>query len=237
MNKALPFLMLVLRLMLFIFFQGLIAIFFHLNGNSSSWEQSEGWWIFSGLFTNIVTFLILIRLFNKEKIHYFRQFKFVKKYWWKDLMIFIGIMAISVPITTFPNIFLAKTLFGSSDIAFNLFFRPLPFWAIIIGFIWAISQGLVELPTYFAYAMPRIEKKIKNGWVAWVLASFFLAFQHVGFPLILNAHYMLWRLGMFLIFSFFAGLCIKLRPRLFPYMMIGHALMDIMVVIMLLNMQ
>jgi hypothetical protein len=40
---------------------------------------------------------------------------------------------------------------------------------------------------------------------------------------------------MFIPFALFAGLCIKLRPRLLPYYLIIHALMDIVVVAMLIN--
>jgi hypothetical protein len=40
---------------------------------------------------------------------------------------------------------------------------------------------------------------------------------------------------MFLPFAFFVGLCIKLRPRLLPYLMVAHALIDFAAVGVLLT--
>ena len=65
------------------------------------------------------------------------------------------------------------------------------------------------------------------GWLAWLIASFFLAAQHIFLPLILDGGFILWRLGMYLPFALFAGLMIKLRPTLLPYYMIVHALIDV----------
>lgn len=75
--------------------------------------------------------------------------------------------------------------------------------------------------------MPRLEAKIGNGWIAWLIASFFLGAQHMFLPLILDGRFMLWRLGMYMPFALFAGLMLKLRPSLFPYFMIVHALVDL----------
>lgn len=210
--------------------------FFVLKINDA-WYTSQGWWIISALLTNIVTFIILKKYFNDNGIRYFDNFKFIKKEWWKVVLILLGVLLFSFPITAFPNIYLAQLLYGSTDITFQLFYRSIPFWLIIIGFFWAITQGIVELPFYFAYLMPRLEKQLNNGWKAWLIASFFLAFQHVALLLIFDFRFMLWRLGMFLLFAFFVGLCIKLRPRLFPYLMIIHALMDIGAVYMFLTLK
>jgi len=42
-----------------------------------------------------------------------------------------------------------------------------------------------------------------------------------------DSDFMLWRIGMYLPFAFFAGLVLKLRPQLLPYFVIVHALMDV----------
>lgn len=75
--------------------------------------------------------------------------------------------------------------------------------------------------------MPRLEAKLRNGWAAWLIASFFLGAQHMFLPLILDGRFMLWRLGMYMPFALFAGLMLKLRPSLLPYFMIVHALVDL----------
>lgn len=227
MKKAYPFLMLFARLILFAAFQGLIAFIFFAKGHDSPWTKSEGYWIISGLLTNVVVFILLLRLFKLEGAKYFEGLKFIPETWWKDLLITLGILVIAAPLSYFPNIFLSGALLGSEEAATALLFRPLPSWVLIAGVFWAVTQGIVELPTYFSYIMPRIEKSLQNGWLAWAIASFFLALQHIAIPLIFNLDFILWRFGMFLPFAFLLGMCIKLRPRLFPYLMIMHALMDI----------
>jgi hypothetical protein len=188
-----------------------------------------------GLLTNIVTFIVLNQHFKEKGVPYFDNFRFIKKDWWKDVLILIGLMIITVPVSMYPNTMIANWLYGSTDVTLHLFFRPLPYWVILLGFIWAITQGLVELPYYFAYVMPCIEKQLNKGSTAWALASFFLALQHIALPLIFDWRFMVWRLGMFLLFAFFIGFCLKLRPRLFPYVMIIHALMDMGAVAMLFS--
>ena len=99
-----------------------------------------------------------------------------------------------------------------------------------------LTIAFAELPTYFGYVMPRLEAQLKNGWVAWLIASFFLAAQHMFLPFILDGGYLLWRLGMFLPFALFTGLVLKFRPALLPYFMVVHALMDVTTVLVYLVM-
>jgi hypothetical protein len=79
--------------------------------------------------------------------------------------------------------------------------------------------------------MPRIEAQLKNSWIAWIIASLFLAAQHMFLPFILNGGFLLWRFAMFLPFALVTGLALKFRPRLMPYLVIGHVLMDITTVL------
>jgi len=74
--------------------------------------------------------------------------------------------------------------------------------------------------------MPRLEKRLANGWLAWAIASLFLSLQHCTLPLIFDGRFFLWRAVMFLPFALYIGLIIKLRPRLLPYLVIGHAVID-----------
>jgi hypothetical protein len=139
-----------------------------------------------------------------------------------------------MPIVAAPREPLAIAIFGDARTATDLMFRPLPTWAFVLSFLFPLTIGFAELPTYFAYCMPRLEIQLKNGWLAWLIASFFLAAQHMFLPLILNGGYLLWRIGMFLPFAFFTGFVIKLRPSLLPYFLIVHALLDVTTVLVYL---
>jgi hypothetical protein len=122
-------------------------------------------------------------------------------------------------------------IFGDANVATLLLFRPLPTWAFVLSFLFPLTIWFAELPTYFGYCLPRLEAQIKNSWLAWLIASFFLAAQHIFLPFILNGGYLAWRFGMFLPFALVTGLALKLRPGLLPYFVIGHALIDITTVL------
>ncbi len=232
-SKSTPWIMLAIRTLLFIFFQACIAIIFYLSGADSPWHSSEPWWTFGVIFTNIVCIFLLIKLFRREGTSYLKEFRFVKDGWWKDLLICLGIFVLSAPISMLPNVWLSNFLFGSTEAAGAMFFQPLPLWALLVSILFPVTHVFAELPVYFGYAMPRLGRQLKNGWSAWIISSLFLALQHGALPFVPDQRFIIWRIGMFLPFALFAGLCIKLRPSLLPYMMIGHGLMDLMLVFMI----
>lgn len=228
-----PWFLLLSRTMLFAIFQIFIAGCLTLTGSSAPWEDSAAWWTISALLTNLVSIALLVWLFHQENLRYFSFIPTSEKPFWKDLGLTILIFVVLTPLAIVPNIWLARMLFGSEEIASALMFHPLPLWARVVSLLFPLTIAFAELPTYFGYAMPRIEKQIGNGWLAWALASFFLALQHITLPLIFDWRFIIWRLGMFIPLAFLLGLSLKLRPRLFPYLMTMHALLDFMTVLMI----
>ena len=228
-----PWFLLLSRTVLFAIFQILIAFCLTLTGSSAPWEDSAAWWTISALLTNLVSIALLVWLFHRENLPYFNFIPAPQKTFLKDLGLTIFIFVVLAPLAILPNIVLARMLFGSEEIASAMMFRPLPQWAKVASLLFPLTIAFAELPTYFGYAMPRIEKQIGNGWLAWALASFFLAFQHTTLPLIFDGRFIVWRLGMFIPLAFTLGLSLKLRPRLFPYLMIMHALLDFTTVLMI----
>jgi hypothetical protein len=229
-----PWLMLISRSALFLFFQALIALIFFATGNISAWDESIRWWTFTAFLANFASIYFLVRLLNAEGKRYFEVFGFSRVTWKADLLWFIGASIVGLPIMAVVKDPLAVAIFGDAMIPTNMLFLPLPTWAFVLSFLFPVTIAFAELPTYFGYVMPRLEAQLKNGWLAWFIASFFLAAQHMFLPLILNGGFMLWRLGMFLPFALFTGLVIKLRPALLPYFMVIHALLDVTTVLVYL---
>jgi len=226
--------MLISRSALFIFFQILIALVLAVSGATAAWDESARWWTFMATLANIVSIFLLTRVFNAEGKRYFEAIRFSRATLKTDLLWFLGSTLIGLPIAAAPMNMLAVAIFGDTMTTTNLLFRPLPTWAFVLSFLFPLTIAFAELPTYFGYVMPRLALQIKNGWLAWLIASFFLAAQHMFLPMILDGRFMLWRFGMYLPFALFAGLVIKLRPTLLPYLMIVHALMDISAVMVYL---
>ena len=224
------------RSVLFLLAQGLIALVFSATGRSmaQAWDESGRWWTFMAVFANFVSLYLLIRVFHAEGKRFWTMLRFSRQTWKTDLLWFIGFSVIAMPIVAAPREPLASAIFGDPGIATDLFFRPIPTWAFIVSFLFPLTIWFAELPTYFGYCMPRLAAQLRNGWLAWLIASFFLAAQHMFLPLIFDSGYLLWRFGMFLPFALFTGLALKLRPALLPYFVIVHALMDVTTVLVYL---
>jgi len=233
-KPAYPWLMLFSRSVLFVFVQGLIALILFAADTPSAWDESARWWTFVVSLANFGSLYLLVNLFKAEGRNFWDILRFSRKTWKTDLLWLLGFSIIGLPIAAAPREPLAAAIFGDSMIATKMFFQPLPTWAFVLSFFFPLTIWFSELPTYFGYCMPRLEEQLKNGWLAWIIASLFLAAQHIFLPFILNGGYLLWRFGMFLPFALVSGLALKLRPRLLPYFVIVHALMDVTTVLVYL---
>jgi hypothetical protein len=227
MGNSYPWLMLVSRSILFLFFQLLIALVLALTGTLSAWNESARWWTFIAFLANFASIYLLVRVFNIEGKRYLDAIRFSRATVKTDLIWFLLSSLIGMPIAALPMNILGAAIFGDPMIPTYMLFRPLPTWAFVLSFLFPLTIAFAELPTYFGYVMPRLGTQIKNGWLAWLIASLALAAQHMFLPLILDGGFLVWRLLMYLPFALFAGLMIKLRPTLLPYYMLVHALIDI----------
>jgi hypothetical protein len=233
-NQSAPWLMLFSRSALFLFFQGLITLILMAFGTPSAWGESVRWWILGVTLANLVSLYLLVRLFKAEGKNFFETLRFSRTTWKTDLLWLVGFSVIALPLAAAPREPLGAAIFGDAMIPTKMMFLPLPTWAFVLSFLFPLTIWFSELPTYFGYCMPRIAAQLKNSWLAWIIASFFLAAQHMFLPFILNGGFLLWRFAMFLPFALVTGLALKFRPRLLPYFVIGHALMDVTTVLVYL---
>ena len=231
-----PWIMLVSRISLFIGIQALFALGFWLAGSSAAWEFSANWWPFVVTIANFICVALLVRLFKQEGKRFWDIFHIQKEHLKSDLLALLGLLIILGPVSYLPNVWLGGLLFGDPQRSLDLMLRPLPLWAVYAGiFLFPVTQGLAELATYFAYVMPKLESQGMPRWLAVSLASLFLAFQHIAVPLLFDTRYIVWRGLMFIPFAFLAGIVLRWRPRLLPYLAIVHALMDMFFATMLLS--
>lgn len=238
-NTQKPWLMLLIRSLLFLAFQALVALAFLLLGSSDAWTASAGWWPFAVIFTDLACLALLIHFYREEGKRFWDFFRFERQFIKQDLLFLLGFLVIAGPLGYLPNILSARWLFGNPQVALDLLVRPLPVWAAIVSFaLFPLLQGLVEIPTYMLYAMPRLEAQGLRPWLAVSLASFFLSAQHMFAPFLPDSRFIIYRLVMFLPFAILITLVMRARPRLMPYMAVIHALMDLSVAVMfLMNMQ
>lgn len=228
-------LMLTIRSILFLAFQTLIALVFLLGDTSDSWNASAGWWPFAIIFTDVVCLGLLIRFYRQEGKCFWNVFRIERKFVKQDLLFMLGFLIIGGMLGYLPNVLSARWLFGNPQVALELLVRPLPVWAAVTSVaLFPFLQGLVEIPTYMLYALPRLEAQGLRPWLAVALVSFFLSFQHVFAPFLPDGRFITYRLVMFLPFAVLIAIVMGWRPRLMPYMAVVHLLMDMSVAVMFL---
>ena len=232
-NTLNPWLMLVIRSLLFLAFQAGIALVFLVKGSPDSWNDSAAWWMMAVVLTDLVCLTLLVHLYQQEGKRFWNIFQLERQFVKKDLLFMLGFMVITGVAGFLPNILTAQWLFGHPQIALDLLVRPLPAWAAITSLLFfPILQGLVEIPTYMLYVMPRLEKQGAHPWLAVSLASLFLSSQHIFAPFLQDMRFITYRLIMFLPFAILIGLVMHWRPRLMPYMVVVHFLMDLSLPVM-----
>jgi hypothetical protein len=237
MNPTLkPWLMLVIRSLLFLAFQALIGLLLRVVGLPNAWDAAAAWWPSSVILTNLVCLVLLIRFYRQEGLNFWDIFRVERQFIKADLLFLLGFLLIAGPVGYLPNMLSARWLFGDPQIALDLLVRPLPAWAAMTSFVlFPLLQGLVEIPTYMLYARPRLEAQGLQPWMAVALTSFFLAAQHIFAPFITDARFITYRMVMFLPFAMLVALVMRSRPRLMPYMAVIHVLMDLSVAVMFLT--
>ncbi len=232
---ARPVLMLFSRLVLFAAWQGVIALAFALQGNPDSWGASVAWWPLTVTLTNLASIGLLRLVANAEGLRLRDLYRVERHSIWREVLLSLGALVISAPLSMLPNTILGNLLFGDASQTATMMFRPLPVAAVYgLMLLFVITIPFAELPTYFSYVMPRLTALTGKGWVALVVSAFMLSAQHIAFPLIFDARFILWRLLMFLPFALWIGFALYKRPRLLPYLMVGHALIDSTLLFMLL---
>lgn len=230
-----PWLMLISRSVLFIIAQAVIALVLAATGAVNPWQAAAGWWTFMAILANVASIFLLVYVFRLEGKRFLDILRFRREGRGSDLLYLLATVVIGLPLAAIPMNILAAVLFGDPLIPTHMMFQPLPLWAFILSFLFPLTIAFAELPTYFGYVMPRLADQLKNGWSAWGLASFFLGIQHSFLPLIFDGRFFVWRLGAYMLFAFFTGLMLKLRPSLLPYAVIIHALADVSAVLVYLS--
>jgi len=230
-----PWMMMVIRSVLFLFFQTSLGLIFLNNNLSSLWEGSAAWWPITIILTDIICLGLLINFYRQEGKRFWDVFQVDRQHLKKDLLIMLGFLVLLGPVGFLPNILSSRWLFGDPQIALDLLVRPLPVWAAVLSFLaFPLLQGIVEIPTYMLYVMPRLEKQGIKPWLAITLTGFFLSAQHVFVPFIPELRFITYRLVMFLPFAFLIAIIIRWRPRLMPYIAIVHILMNLSIGVMFL---
>ncbi len=223
------------RITLFVLFQLSFFALFSMLGRNNAWMRAAAYWPFVMVLSNIVCVVLLSGLLKREGSRYWDFFAINKDTLGKDILLSLGLSCVAGVCGFIPSSLLGNWIFGDAMIGNRLFFQPLPQWAAVLSLLlFPLSMPFGELPTYFGYVMPRLELSTKSKALAIVLPALMLSLQHAALPLLFNlgGRFLLWRALMFLPFAFSLAIIIRWRPRLFPFYLIGHFLIDVSTAVM-----
>lgn len=234
--KVFPWLLLFGRAGLFLGVQAIFALGFYVSGTTHAWDAGADWWPLGVTLVNLICLALMVFRMAGEGNNYWTFFRIQRQHVKADLLALVGILIIAGPVSYLPNILLANALFGDAQGALDLFIRPLPYWAAVVSILlFPITQGLVELPLYFLYVMPRLQRQgVSHAW-ALTLAAIMLSLQHMAMPFLFDLRFLTWRALMFLPFAFLLGFVLQWRPRLLPYLAIVHVMLDLATAALLLS--
>ena len=152
---------------LFLAFQALIALVYLLAGNPAPWLASIAWWPLVGLLASAANLALLIVLLRREGSSYRAMVRFDRRHVRGDVLLLLAMLVISGPVSMLPSTYLSQALFGSAEAASDLYMQPLPLVAAFgLLVLFPLGQALTELPNYFGYAMPRLERQTGSTFVA-----------------------------------------------------------------------
>jgi hypothetical protein len=219
----------------FALFQGVIAVGLWIPGARAPWRESAGWWLVAAAPANLVTLGLLSGMLRREGSSLARLYRLDRQQVVPDLLALAALTLVFAPAGYFPSVLLGQWLFTDPAMPHELLFRALPRWAAVLSATaFPISIALAELPWYGGFLLPRLEARTGSRWAAIGLAGLGLAAQHVTLPLVLDWRFVVWRLLMFLPFALLVIGVLRWRPRLLPYLMVVHGLMDLQLGLMVL---
>lgn len=233
MNQAKIWSVLMMRTVFFLV-SGLLMIgIFSGLGTEDAMKEAEKWWPFQAILANIASFLVLKSLLKKEGKSYNSILHFKKGKTGKDVGKGLLYLLISFPFAALGLYGLSYLILGDVQPPTNMM-QAIPTGAAIIALIvFPISNALVELPTYFGYVFPRIEKKWGITAIAIILPAIFLSIQHGPLPIVLDGSYIIWRLFAFLPLALVVGLIFHKTRNITP-LIFAHFVMDLQMVVYVL---
>ena len=218
------YLLLISRAALFLIIQLLFSGYLRYLNSSA---QASSYWPLVATIGSVVSLSYLLYLLKKQNSTLRNFFDLDQKLEKKDYISLLLFLLLLFPIAFLPNILLGNIFLDSNENSLALLISDIPLWVKYLSLtLFPLSIAVSEIPIYYKYLLPRLSKKL-GDYQSLILVAFFHSFQHIFLPFIPNWNFILWRFLMFMPFAFLIGIFIKKKPKLLPYIMAIHFLMDL----------
>ena len=221
-----------------------------------SWTAAFPWWPFQMIAANIICFAILRKLTSQDgepfRNLYLRPFGSglvagklgrwlgPRRFERRALTVLrdVGLFAGFLLVLGLPAIAAARLIETQISTAMESWrYGPLPLWALLaVTLLLPLTMPLVEVPWYFGYFFPKLERLRvaagkRHAWAsALVITTAAYAVQHCFQPFLFDARFLALRAVMLLPLLLLTAVTLRAVPRFMPYVLVLHALMAVEVV-------
>jgi membrane protease YdiL (CAAX protease family) len=210
--------------------QASFAFAFWAGGNPEPWMAAVPYWNVFGTLVDLGCLLLLHHYLKKEGLSLLHLIRASRFPLWRDVLVGIGLFLLIFPTAIMGGTILSNLIvYGTfqPDLGEGvLIARQLPRWAMLYSLlVWWVIWSVTESVYYNGYLFPRLEALNGRTWTAILVVGAFWALQHVFFPFIPDARYIIWRflqfLGIGLVMPWLFSRLRRLRP-----LIVSHWLMD-----------
>jgi hypothetical protein len=230
-----PLLLVAARPVLFVTFQGVLAIVLLAFHRPFPWQAAGAWWNVYGTLVDLGC-LVGLRYFTRREgillrdligpIHMRRGC---------DLLLGLGYFLLIFPLFIGGGLLAQVLLYGSASkapIAYLMQAHHLPVWAMVYSLtLWWFISSPTEEATFQGYALPRLQALTGRTWIAFPIVCLCWAAQHCALPFMPDWRFLLYRFIAFLP-GVLVMMAVYLRTRRLAPLILAHWPMDILGAIM-----
>jgi hypothetical protein len=219
--------LLVSRTLLFLAAQAAIVAGLAAAGAREPLWSSAAWWPVSATIANLIGLGLLGWRLRATGVGWRDLLLPEPGSWRRDGLLALALLPLVGLAGALPSIWIGTALWGDPAVGQALLIGPLPTWAALVALLlFPVTTAAVELPTYAGYVLPRLRAAGLPIAAAVVVVGLVLGAQHGALPFLPASQFFLWRTTMFIPFALVLIAAVAWRPRLLPWFVAIHLLLD-----------
>jgi hypothetical protein len=219
--------LLVSRPLLFLVAQAAIVVGLAGAGAREPLWSSAAWWPISASIANLIGLALLGWRLRVEGVRWQDLLLPLPGSWRRDGLVALALLPLIGIAGAVPSIWIGTALWGAPAVGQALLIGPLPTWAALVALLlFPVTTAAAELPTYAGYVLPRLRAAGLSVVAAVAVVGLVLGAQHGALPFLPASQFFLWRTTMFIPFALVLIGAVAWRPRLLPWFVAVHLVLD-----------
>lgn len=215
------------RTVAFLVAQAAIVAALAASGVPEPGWSSAAWWPVAATLANVFGLALLSWRLRVERMRWRDLLAPATRSWRRDGLTALALLPLLAAAAAVPPILIAQVLWGDPTVGQALLLAPLPGWAAWTALLlFPVTTAAVELPTYGGYVLPRLRASGLPVFAAVAVVGLVLGVQHAALPFVPAAQFFAWRATAFIPFALALIGLLAWRPRLMPWFVGVHFLLD-----------